>query len=81
MARPRLADDLAPVILAPSRPRGFADDLAFGIVIVFTTYLSLVLGELVPKRIAMSAPGKHRRDHGAVHGAARDDLCAAGVGC
>lgn len=52
-----LADDFAPVIrsnipqLAP-----FANDIAFGIVIVLTTYLSLVLGELVPKRIAMSAP-------------------------
>ena len=52
-----IADDFAPVIrttfpqLAP-----FADDIAFGIVIALTTYLSLVLGELVPKRIAMSAP-------------------------
>lgn len=52
-----LADDLAPVILnAFPATRDYADDLAFGVVIVFTTYLSLVLGELVPKRIAMSAP-------------------------
>ncbi len=30
--------------------------IAFGLVIVLTTYLSLILGELVPKRIAMTAP-------------------------
>lgn len=52
-----LADDLAPVIVAnfPTLSE-WADDIAFGIVIVLTTYLSLVLGELVPKRIAMTAP-------------------------
>ena len=52
-----LADDLAPVIVAnfPTLTE-WADDIAFGIVIVLTTYLSLVLGELVPKRIAMTAP-------------------------
>lgn len=52
-----LADDLAPFI-ATTAPQltEWADDIAFGIVIVATTYLSLVLGELVPKRIALSAP-------------------------
>lgn len=52
-----LADDLAPIIANqfPSMA-AFADDIAFGIVIVLTTYLSLVLGELVPKRIALTAP-------------------------
>jgi putative hemolysin len=30
--------------------------IAFGAVIVMTTFLSLVIGELVPKRIALSAP-------------------------
>ena len=52
-----LADDLAPHIVS-SFPNlsEWADDIAFGIVIVLTTYLSLVLGELVPKRIAMTSP-------------------------
>ncbi|MEQ1489118.1 MAG: hemolysin family protein [Terricaulis sp.] len=52
-----IADDLQPVI-AKNLPRvaEWSDDIAFGIVIVITTYLSLVLGELVPKRIAMTAP-------------------------
>ncbi len=52
-----IADDLAPHI-ANAFP-GFsqqADEAAFAIVIVLTTYLSLVFGELVPKRIAMAAP-------------------------
>jgi putative hemolysin len=52
-----IADDLAPVV-ADAFPTlaQWADDIAFGVVIVFTTYLSLVLGELVPKRIALTAP-------------------------
>lgn len=52
-----IADDLQPVI-AKNFPQvaEWSDDIAFGIVIVITTYLSLVLGELIPKRIAMTAP-------------------------
>ena len=52
-----IADDLAPFIATqfPGVAR-FANDIAFGIVIVLTTYLSLVLGELVPKRLALAAP-------------------------
>jgi putative hemolysin len=53
-----IADDLAPMIAAaaPGLAPWLARDIAFGVVIVLTTYLTLVLGELVPKRIAMSAP-------------------------
>jgi putative hemolysin len=52
-----VADDFAPIITAnfPNLAE-WADDIAFGIVIALTTYLSLVLGELVPKRIALTAP-------------------------
>ncbi len=52
-----LADDLSPVISGafPQIARQ-ADEIAFAIVIVLTTYFSLVLGELVPKRIALAAP-------------------------
>ena len=32
----------------------YADEIAFGIVVVTVTYLSLVIGELVPKRIALN---------------------------
>lgn len=37
--------------LAPS-----AEPLAFALVVLFTTYLSLILGELVPKRLALTSP-------------------------
>ncbi len=52
-----LADDLEPLIarLVPSQAQR-ADEAAFAIVIVAITYLSLVIGELVPKRIALTAP-------------------------
>lgn len=51
------SDDLAPVI-AKAVPRFAerADEAAFAIVVVAITYLSLVIGELVPKRIALAAP-------------------------
>ena len=38
---------------ACSRDRG---DLGFTIVIILTTYASLVIGELVPKQIALRSP-------------------------
>jgi putative hemolysin len=34
----------------------YAEPLAFGVVVASITYLSLVIGELVPKRIALSSP-------------------------
>ena len=51
------AGDLAPLI-ANALPRFAerADEAAFAIVVVAITYLSLVIGELVPKRIALAAP-------------------------
>ncbi|NWG46637.1 MAG: HlyC/CorC family transporter [Alphaproteobacteria bacterium] len=52
-----LADDLAPVLRegVPSlEPQ--AEEIAFALVIIATTFLSLVIGELVPKRIALFAP-------------------------
>jgi putative hemolysin len=52
-----LSDNFYPWIEAtfPSIAK-YAPSIAFGIVIVLTTFLSLVLGELIPKRIALSAP-------------------------
>ncbi len=34
----------------------YADAIGFGIVVIVTTYLSLILGELVPKRLALQYP-------------------------
>jgi putative hemolysin len=52
-----LADDLAPVLqeTAPALTP-YAPAIAFSLVIAFTTVLSLILGELVPKRAALAAP-------------------------
>lgn len=51
------AGDLAPVI-ARTFPQfaDRADEAAFAIVVVVITYLSLVVGELAPKRLALAAP-------------------------
>jgi putative hemolysin len=52
-----LADDLSPFIVeAAPNLRAQADVIAFGVVIVITTFFSLVIGELVPKRVALAAP-------------------------
>lgn len=52
-----LSDNLTPVVvlIAPGL-KEYAEGIAFGIVIVITTFLSLWLGELIPKRIALAAP-------------------------
>jgi len=52
-----LSDDFGPWI-AQTFPavKDEAPSIAFGMVIVLTTFLSLVLGELIPKRIALAAP-------------------------
>ncbi len=47
-----LAARLAPLGLAPDT----AQDVAFGVVIVLVTFLSLMVGELVPKQIALRRP-------------------------
>ncbi len=36
--------------------RPFSANLAFGLIVILTTYLSLVLGELVPKQLALNNP-------------------------
>lgn len=37
-------------------PAGSADEVGFGVVIALTTYASLIIGELVPKQIALRSP-------------------------
>ena len=52
----RLADQLAAVLDPLPWLGPFADDIAFCIVIISLTFFSLVIGELVPKRLAMLHP-------------------------
>lgn len=47
---------LAPWFEAIPAVAPYSEPLAFGLVVVAITFLSLVIGELVPKRIALSAP-------------------------
>lgn len=52
-----IADDIALFLRETlSVPESIAGQLAIGLIVLLTTYLSLVIGELVPKRIALSNP-------------------------
>jgi putative hemolysin len=43
-------------LVAAGLPPAYAGTVSFAVVVLFITYLSLVVGELVPKRLALSAP-------------------------
>ena len=49
----RLAPDLAPSLITLGLPEGAADTAALVLMTLLIAYLSLVLGELVPKRLAL----------------------------
>ncbi len=49
----RMSPQLAPVLVRLGLPAGAADGVAFVLVTLLLVYLSLVLGELVPKRLAL----------------------------
>ena len=53
-----LAKELAALIAQVPRLAPYQDGIAFGMVVACITYLSLILGELVPKQFALSAPEK-----------------------
>src|SRR5690606_30912736 len=47
---------LSQTLLAAGMPKGVADPLGVGIVVAVITYGSLIVGELVPKQIALRNP-------------------------
>ena len=51
-----LAENLAAIISNVEFLKPFSATIAFGLVILIITYLSLVVGELVPKRLALAYP-------------------------
>lgn len=53
-----LSARLTPVFQGISVLSPYAEEISFGIVILLITYFSLVIGELVPKNIALMAPEK-----------------------
>ncbi|WP_437283603.1 hemolysin family protein [Sorangium sp. So ce375] len=54
-----LAQDLAPVLRGVPWIGGAADELAFAAVVALVSFLSLVLGELVPKSLALRASERY----------------------
>ena len=64
-------------------PAGVADVIGIGVVVAVITYLSLIVGELVPKQIALAQSGSGCRAGRAGDDAAREDIVAAGLaaGC
>lgn len=51
-----LADDLGHKLSSAGIPETYARETAQAIIVIAVTYLTLVLGELIPKRIGLSAP-------------------------
>lgn len=51
-----LANTLAPYIELVPVLKPYSQSIAFGLVVLLITYLSLIIGELVPKRLALNTP-------------------------
>lgn len=49
-----LAEPLGDVLVASGLPANYAGHVAFGAVVFVVTFVSLIIGELVPKRVALS---------------------------
>ena len=49
-----LVERFATVLLPFGVPAQYADDVAFVLVVILVTYVSLIIGELVPKRVALT---------------------------
>jgi magnesium and cobalt exporter, CNNM family len=53
-----LAEKLAPSLKRFPAIEPYADNISFGLVVLVITYFSLVVGELIPKRLALHSPDK-----------------------
>ena len=53
-----IAARLVPYVERVSFLAPYAEGVSFGVVVLFITYFSLVIGELVPKSLALNAPEK-----------------------
>jgi len=53
-----IAEKLAPPLKSFPAIEPYADKISFGLVVLVITYLSLVIGELIPKRVALHSPEK-----------------------
>ena len=53
-----IAEKLAPSLKRFPAIEPFADNISFGLVVLVITYFSLIIGELIPKRLALHSPDK-----------------------
>jgi putative hemolysin len=53
-----IAEKLTPVVATQAALEPYAEQISFGMVVAIITYLSLVIGELIPKRLALHSPDK-----------------------
>ncbi len=53
-----IADDVAPLFHSIDLLKPIADELALAVTVMVITYVSIVIGELVPKTVALSNPEK-----------------------
>ncbi|MBK9257824.1 MAG: HlyC/CorC family transporter [Saprospiraceae bacterium] len=51
-----LTNDVTDFLIRFEPIKAYADNIATGIIVVFITYLTIVLGELLPKRLGMTFP-------------------------
>ncbi|MBI5819068.1 MAG: HlyC/CorC family transporter [Verrucomicrobia bacterium] len=56
-----IAEQIAAALAPAGVPAQYAEGIGIGIVVLTITYLSLILGELVPKRIALANPERIAR--------------------
>ena len=52
------AEKLAPALKSFPAINPYADNISFGLVVLVITYLTLVVGELIPKRLALHSPDR-----------------------
>jgi putative hemolysin len=53
-----IAEKLAPTLKRFPAIEPYADKLSFGLIVMIITYFSLIIGELIPKRLALHSPDK-----------------------
>jgi putative hemolysin len=53
-----IAEKLAPSLKRFPAIEPYADNISFGLVVLVITYFSLIVGELIPKRLALHSPEK-----------------------
>ena len=61
IAEPSIARLLRPALSGAGLPEGLARPVSFGVAIVFATVLQMVVGELVPKNLAIARPSQVAR--------------------